>query len=324
MSDTFLVGQRDESDESSGIGWWIFVIILGLLFIVVVVVLFVFLFRREVRKLLSVTGVEFNVPADGTIEAAWTGTGNANDELVLYVAPANETMKFSTDGAPEGRYLNSGSPSPSSPGNIPTTIAASARLARVTGLKAGNYIASLVVINPKDIPGQSNTISSKSLPVKTEEIAPVFFITTGKMGAVRYEPSSTQATDVGYVTSEITPTLSKFHLDSDGYLCAAGSGSWTASSSCGSSSRVLYGDLTNNEVKINRKGTPGATTSSSQPITTGNGEWVYTNGKLCLKSNSTNCMNLPSFPETSGEIGLEKIEMSTSTDATKWTLQKTT
>ena len=322
---TTLDGNGEEK-SSSGHGWIIALFII-LAIIAVIVILVVIFGPSEERKLLQVNGVEFNVPTDGTIQATWTSTGNSEDELVLYVIPNDGQMTFNSAGEPQGAYLNSGSPSPSTAGSIPSTTPSSARVASVTGLKEGTYSATLVVTNPV-VPDRSFTQNSKSLPVKTSTIPVIFSITAaGQSGAIRYEPASTP-TEVGYEIGKINPSNNSFHQDSTGRICAAGAGSWTSSSLCDSGSRVLYADTTN-KLAIGEY-EPGDVGSE---ITTANSEWTYTNGKWCLKNNPTNCMsynkNNPITDITTLSVmdeettpTIQTITITTSSDVNKWTNQQ--
>ena len=336
MSEEYVESDGTEDKQSSG-GWvWIIVIIVILVLVGLAIWFGIVAFRRDENRLLIVNGVQFNVPSDGTIQATWTSTNNSNDELVLYVSPSSDQMTFNVAGVPQGSYLNSGTPSPSTAGSIPTTTSSSAGSASITGLDEGTYIAILVVTNP-NISDKSFTQTSKSLPVKTKPIPVIFSITAaGESGAIRYEPSS-MPTEVGYEVGKISPPNVKFHHDSDGHICVANvPGTFTATSICDEGSRVLYA-ATDNDLDIAVR--PDPTSGTVSPITSANSEWIYTNGKWCLKNNQASCMFLNRSPTPtptptpfrtlntpSGEVSgtIQKITVSTSADVNKWKNQEIT
>jgi hypothetical protein len=322
-----------ENDKSSGSGLWIILIIVAIVVILIIVGLGIWLFGDvEEDRLLIANGVTFSVPSDGTIEATWTSTNNSDDVLVLYVISNPDQMTFDASGVPQGSYLNSGTPSPSTAGSIPSTTPSSAGSASVTGLKAGIYTATLVVTNP-NISDKSYQQTSKALPVKVGALPVIFTITAaGETGAIRYDPSS-KPTRVGYQTGKIVKDSVGFHQDSDGRICAASTGSWSADSMCDVGSHILYADVAN-ELSINAR--PVDASGVVSPVTPDNSEWIYINGKWCLKSDRTRCMSLNTSPNVSpttitlttpsGTISdtLEKVTLSTSADVNKWTNQAIT
>ena len=334
-NDLYQVSPHDTKKEGKGgTGWiWIFVIIIVIIIIAAIIALIIWGVRRDDDKNVSVEGVVFSVVNDRSITATWTSTSNSDDELVLYAAPSNEKMTFNSSGVPQGAFLNSGIPTPSTPGSIPTTISASVRTATVSGLTIkANYIASLVVTNPNS--NNSDIKPSPVLPVSGGPIPVVFKINaSGQTGAIRYDPSS-KPTSVGYELGTLKVNNVKFHQGTGGHICVASSGSWTETSVCDSTSHVLYAD-TANELNIAERGDLATSaTTTANPVTETNSQWVYTNGKWCLKNNVSTCMLyditqagtafdadvvLPSeADDTTTTPTVQKIKITTSSDATKW------
>ena len=185
--------QKDEETNSSGSWIWIIVIFIVILFIILAIGLGIWGFRTEENdRTVSATGVVFNVPLDGTIQAVWSSTNNSDDELVLYATSSDKAMEFDEGGIPQGSFINSGTPSPSVVGAIPSTIAASTKVATITDLAAGSYIAMLIVTNP-NIRNKSDKFTSPTLPVKDAPIPTIFsIVAAGQTGAITYVPSSVQ------------------------------------------------------------------------------------------------------------------------------------
>jgi len=286
----FTSNESNDNTSSSHVGAWIIGIIIVVLIIVGIILLAVFLGRKEENKSLNIVNPEFTTVGTNSIQATWSSTGNDNDELVLYAMPANKTMKFDSAGNPQGSYANSGTPNPNTSGQKPTTINSSAKTATISGLKPNTYLAVLISTN-KDLPLDHGTAASSSLTV-TDGTIPVIFtmVAGGIQGSVQYVPASKPST-VGYEKGKVGTVGVGFHHDTKGRICATYGGSFTASTECDGDSHVLYAD--GNNVKIGQAIQQQNANNLIQPtITPENSEWIYANSRWCLKTSTTNCIDV--------------------------------
>ncbi len=229
---------------------------------------------------LSITGPQFSVLSETSIGATWSGVGDSNDVVTLFVNPTGQDMNFSKSGQPLGNY------SQSLPISTPGTSAS------VGGLTPGaTYDARLVVTNSK-IPNESNAKPHQSGLTASSPSDRFTIQASGQKGQIRYHPAANSPSVVTYTLNNSNPNGSLFHHDTDGFICATNQiQPLTSTSLCEDGSFVLFSKpsitgLATTELGIIQKSQLSTTDQTTRA------KWQFNNGdqKWCLIGTTNQCM----------------------------------
>lgn len=282
----------DSGAPTTGSHAWVWIILALVVIAAVVIIIILLVTRSNEQKELEAFNVVFSNTSTNTVQATWSGTSNADDQLELFASTG--PLTFTKEGNPE------------SSGNFSALIfssgkvASSADRATVGPLTAGlSYNVALVVSNP----------SVKAVRVYTEQT----FMAVQPINGSKFQivdinqPGSIRTTGTaGTVVYSTTP--SKTNNDvwtyDNGLICLT---SVSASNpTCASAnSQILYNN--NGVLAVKAKGTVDTSTYLWAYSGQGKNEW-------CLRSDATKCMSY--IPSASQAATPQAINVNGS--PTKW------
>jgi hypothetical protein len=288
--DGWVVSDQGEVDmnvpASRGTSVWSWLLVVIAVLVVIGFIIWYIIWSTKtnnsggISTALTITGVQFSVVNDTTIQATWATVGDPADVVIMYANPTGQTMKFDKSGNPLGSY------SKSTPVATPNTSAS------IGGLTSGSTYDAVLVVTNSNFPGQCNTGQHQSgLVLSPRGTVPIRFSiqAAGQGGQIRYYPSTSNPSVVAYTLNDATVAGTLFHQDSDGYICATNqSQTLTASTSCDNGSYVLYSKPTTNgtnELGIIQKSqlaTSALPTAKWQYNAGGKNEWCLFGSSQCM------------------------------------------
>jgi len=293
------VGDSAEPSRGGGIGW-----ILGILLIIVVIIAVIFLIlwlvnRNQTTKQLSLTNPTFSITSSNQMRAVWTGAGNPDDVVNLYVVRSGPALTFTSAGVPTGTTQVVARAGPVNGAVLSVTATPSLAL-------GVSYTGYLIVTNP-NISDNYKPYSSQSLAVGPVGPTGAFHIQAiGQNGEIVYSiPDTTFMTGatgaVGYnFSGQITANNNLFYYDSNQNICTISLSQHSAANAntdtpltCADfgNNFVLSGDT--NVLSLKQFGPTGDSGSATKwKYDTSNNSWCVANGTTskCMQLSSTNVL----------------------------------
>lgn len=300
--------------KSGGLGWlW------GLLIFIILVVAIVFLVlwlteRSKTEKELSITGAQFSLTSNNSMQASWSAVGNPDDIVTLYVFKTGTPVKFNSDGTPSATAIATSGPIN---GNTTKTAVASPTL---TSGQA--YTGYLIVTNANFPKTHGTPVVSPALVPNSQPSGAFNISATGQPGEIVYDITTvpTKPT-VGYNFSNfISLDNNLLHHDPNGLLCTvllplhAAVTSTTTCANVGGAYLLYDPTPTSSTNQLGIEPYPQSTpTTPYDPTKDTTAQWTFDTSKntWCLTANPTKCLQLPNG--SSGSTGVINISTSTPT-----------
>lgn len=316
-----FAGDPESVKKGSSVGWIIGIIVFIILLVGIgLLIWWLVSGNNDVQKILSITGTNFTTPTTTSIQGTWTGVGNNNDIVNLYIFKSGSSVNFTPNGVPANSSDVVGR---AGPVNGTTTKSLSVSTNIQTNV---TYVPVLVVTNP-DLPGFHNSVVGKALVPGSNVNGAMLIRAAGQStGDIAYDINlnpltlfTTSSPTVGYDTTGLLNADGNiFYQDPDGLICtvmqsqiaAVNNDSTTKCGDLGSSTYILY------DPGVPTSGTAGPVALGirlyqDSDTTNTNAQWKYdtTNQTWCLANNTARCLNLTTNATTIN--GLTPINITT-------------